>query len=275
MRHVRRRIQRGAAALGLEAGTCHRPYARSVTLGGVLAAMLAGCGGETKAVTGDPPAPAPIAGAATTTAASPMAGPVTAKVRRSVVPVFCSGPDTPDDFVGTGFRMRNGVVTASHVVAACPSGTTISFGNGNWGAVSTDDPRHDLALVTYQSPDNPAPNTDSDPKPLRPASRPAYVGEPLVLLGIPARSVIGNPFMHQVAATMGNVVATNHAQVLTSAEGAREMLRGAIEVAVPGVVPGQSGGPAIDSAGKVVGVIEGSSPGIATLIPVADITSLH
>ena len=52
----------------------------------------------------------------------------------SVVPVFCSGPDTPDDFVGTGFSLRNGVVTASHVVAACPSGTTISFRQSKLGS---------------------------------------------------------------------------------------------------------------------------------------------
>ena len=71
-------------------------------------------------------------------------------------------------------------------------------------------------------------------------------------------------------------MATNHTQVLTSATGAPETLRDAIEVAVPGVVPGQSGGPAIDSAGKVVGVIEGSaSSGIATLTPVTDLASLH
>ena len=139
-------------------------------------------------------------------------------------------------------------MTASHVVAACASGTTISFGNRNWGAVWADDPGHDLAPVTYQSPNNPVPNTDSDPKSLRPAQ--AYVGEPLVLLGIPARSVLANPFMPRVAATMGNVVAANHAQVLTSAQGAREMLRGAIEIAVPGVVPRRCGGRASDSAGR-------------------------
>jgi serine protease Do len=259
----------------LKEGTRHRGSARRAALGGVLAALLVGCGGQTKAVTGDPPGPASTPAASTTTAVSPVAGSVTAKVKRSVLPVSCSGPDGGNDFVGSGFRMRNGVVTASHVVAACPPGTTISFGNGNWGTVWTDDPSHDLALVLYQSPNNPAPNTEPDPKPLPLESRPAYVGEPLVLLGFPSLPVLGNPFKHQVAVAMGNVVATNHAQALTSAEGARETLRDAIEVAVPGVVPGQSGGPAIDSAGKVVGVIEGSASGIASLAPVADLTSLH
>ena len=56
---------------------------------------------------------------------------------------------------------------------------------------------------------------------------------------------------------------------------ARETLTDAIQVACPGVSPGESGGPAVDSAGKVVGVIEGSGSGIATLTPVTDLTSPH
>ena len=190
-------------------------------------------------------------------------------------------------------RVSNGVVTASHVVAACPPATalaptrvgamcsgrarrTISFGYGLWGTVSIDDPTHDLALVDYQSEVYPEPNTDPNPTPLRPESRPAYVGEPLALLGIPALPLLGNPFKRQVTVVQGSIVATNHTQVLTSATGDHETLRDAIEVAVPRVVPGQSGGPAIDSAGKVVGVIEGSAAsGIATLTPVTDLTSLH
>ena len=51
-------------------------------------------------------------------------------------------------------------------------------------------------------------------------------------------------------------------------------LRDAILVAVPGVVQGESGGPAVNSAGRVVGVIVGSAPGIATLTPVTSLTSL-
>ncbi|MGZ4182296.1 MAG: hypothetical protein ACXVUL_16630 [Solirubrobacteraceae bacterium] len=62
---------------------------------------------------------------------------------------------------------------------------------------------------------------------------------------------------------------------MTSAKEALETLRDTIQVAVPGVVQGESGGPAVDSAGNVVGVIEGSAAGIATLTPVTDLTSLH
>ncbi len=200
---------------------------------------------------------------------------VAARVKRSVLPVFCSDPDTAvKDFVGTGFRVSDGVVTASHVAADCPPGTTFSFGSGDGGTVSTD-PTHDVALLSYAESWNPG--SDPKPTPLRLESRPAYVGEPLALLGIPAFPLLGNPFKREVTVVIGHVVATNRNQVLTSAEGqgARETLTDAILVAVPGVVKGESGGPAVDSAGKVVGVIEGSAPGIATLTPATDLTSLH
>ena len=256
-------------------GSGYRPSTRSVALGGVLAAFLAGCGGQTKPVTDDTSAPSFTPAASTTKAVHPVAWPVISMVNRSVFPIFCSGPAAGDGFVGTGFWVRNGVVTASHVVAACPRGATISDGDGTDGTVSTDDPAHDLALVTYQGPGYPRQRTDPSPRPLGLESRPAYVGEPLALLGIPAFPLLGNPFKRQVETVTGNIVATNRTQVLWSATGAPETLRDVIEVAVPRVVAGNSGGPAIDSAGKVVGVIEGSASGIATLTPVTDLASLH
>jgi hypothetical protein len=116
---------------------------------------------------------------------------------------------------------------------------------------------------------------DPDPTPLRLQPKPVYVGEPLALLGIPELPLLGNRFKRSVTVRHGSVVATNRTQALTSAGGARETLRDAILVAVPGVVQGQSGGPAVDSAGRVVGVIEGSGSGIATLTPVTHVASLH
>jgi S1-C subfamily serine protease len=190
-----------------------------------------------------------------------------------VLPVSCFDPNAGDGFVGTGFRMKNGVVTASHVVGACPSGTTISFGYG-YGIVSIDDPTHDLAAVD-QVEVYPNPDTDPDPKTLQIEPRPAYVGQSLALLGIPAAPSFGSPFKHSVTVVPGTVVATHHPQVMTSAQGTRTTLKDTIEVAVPGIAHGQSGGPAIDSAGKVVGVIEGSRSGIATLTPAAHLKSLH
>jgi S1-C subfamily serine protease len=70
-------------------------------------------------------------------------------------------------------------------------------------------------------------------------------------------------------------VATNTTQVLTSDQGMRETLNNAIEVAVPGIAQGQSGGPAVDAAGRVVGMIEGGASGFATLSPVTVLPSPH
>jgi S1-C subfamily serine protease len=118
--------------------------------------------------------------------------------------------------------------------------------------------------------------TRDPPKPLQPESRPAYVGEPLALVGIPALGpALGGLFTLPVTVVQGTVVATNHPQVVTLADGGHETLVDAILVAAQGVVPGDSGGPAIDPAGNVVGVIAGSGPGVATLTPVTDLTSLH
>lgn len=215
--------------------------------------------------------PGTTAAPSLTTTASPAGWPVTTKVKPAVTPVFCSGPNAKS-FAGTGFRVSDGVVTASHVVAACPREATISLGFGTGGIVSTD-PNHDLALLTYT--EYPNPGTDPDPTPLRLETKPAYVGQRLALLGVPELPLLGNPFEREATVVTGEVVATNHTQVLTSVDGPPETLRDAILVAVPGIAQGESGGPAVNSAGKVVGVIEGSAPGIATLTPVTYITLLR
>lgn len=267
-------------------GAGSRPPARTAALGGVLAAVLAGCGGQTGTLTGDASDPALTAVAGDTSApaltvmpstpssARPVPGAVTGRVTGSVLPVSCSAdPNAGDGFVGTGFRTKHGVVTASHVVGACPSGTTISFGYG-YGTVSIDDPAHDLAVVD-QSGVYPNPDTDLSPKPLQLEPKPAFAGQGLALLGIPALPSLGSPFKRPVTVVPGTVVATHHAQLLTSAQGARRTLQDTIEVAVPGTAHGQSGGPAVDSAGKVVGVIVGGVSGIATLTPATHLKSVQ
>jgi len=244
---------------------------RRIALAGVVIVVMAGCGGQARTVSVVGSGPATTAAPSTKTAVSPVGWPVTARVKRSVTPVFCSGPNAKS-FVGTGFRVRDGVLTASHVVAACPPEATISLGWGTGGFVWTDR-THDLARLTYA--EYLHPNTDPDPPPLRLETKPAYVGQPLALLGIPELTSLDNPFEREATVVTGHVVATNRTQVLTSDEGPGERLRDAILVAVPGVVQGESGGPAVNSAGRVVGVIVGSAPGIATLTPVKSLKSLH
>lgn len=104
-------------------------------------------------------------------------------------------------------------------------------------------------------------------------SEPVRVGERVVLFGFPAgnRSAPDTPH--------GTVVATGETATLTSPEGLHETLTDAIAVNFSGtgtgtgVAPGDSGGPAIDAAGHVVGVIEGMNreTGTAYLTPAADV----
>ena len=126
-------------------GTGYRPFGR-VVLGGVLAALLAGCGDQTKPVTVVTSAASLKPAPSTVTVARPVPGRVISTAKRSVLPVSCSGPNAADGFVGTGFRVSHGVVTASHVVAACPPATTISFGYATFGTVSID-----ARLMTWHS----------------------------------------------------------------------------------------------------------------------------
>ena len=130
-------------------------------------------------------ASAATAASYTGSAARPLVGPVTARVEKSVLPVSYSNPNLGSDFMGTGFRVRTGVVMASHALVACPPATTIGLGDGT-GTVSTNDTIHDLALLRYQSPDPLRNSRNPNPKPLQQESRPAYVGESLALVGIPA-----------------------------------------------------------------------------------------
>jgi S1-C subfamily serine protease len=245
---------------------------RSLGVGAVLAALVVGCGGQAKSAPVVTDASSLPVTPSVTRAARSVPASVIARVKRSVLPVSCFDPNAGDGFLGTGFRVGYGVVTASHVVSACPPSATIDLGYGD-GAVLADDPTHDLALVTYREYRNG--NTGPGPMPLQQESRRARVGEPVALLGFPGLSSLGNPFKRQVRVLRGTIAATNHTQLLESSDGERNLLRNTIEVAVVGVAYGESGGPAVDSAGKVVGVIVGSASGIATLTPVTDLTSLH
>ena len=99
-----RRLCAAGRASEINLGTGYRRFGRRVALGAVLAAFLAGCGGQSETVTGDPSAPSLTAAPSTAAAVSPVWGPVTARVMQSVLPVFASDQNAADGFVGTGFR---------------------------------------------------------------------------------------------------------------------------------------------------------------------------
>jgi S1-C subfamily serine protease len=198
---------------------------------------------------------------------------VIARVENSVRSVYCDSSDALAEFTGTGFFVASGFVTASHVVAACPAGARILLGLDNDpdpaypAPVSIDDRTHDLALVAGHS-------LDSRGRTLQLELAPAHVGQRIALIGVPGLTGFSG-FQSRPEVVPGTVVSTNRTVHLTLSAGGRETLTDAIEVRATGVVPGDSGGPAINAAGQVVGMIEGSGQGITTLTPATDLMSLH
>jgi len=206
----------------------------------VVLLLLAGCGGSSRSDSADVPARA------------------VAAAERSIVPVRCTLPDGLP-LTGSGFQVANGFVTASHVVARCADGLgSTTFGPGVAAVIAVNDPQHDYALIQSVS--------------LLPRlgleTSPVFVGERIVLLGIPGDAQTAVAFPSPV---YGTVIATDRPVTLTGEPS--ESLADAIEVRIAAgqALPGNSGGPAIDAAGKAVGVIEGASGGLAILTPATDL----
>ena len=202
--------------------------------------ILAGCGGASRTDSADVP-PRAVAAA-----------------ERSIVPVRCTLPDGLQH-TGSGFQVADGFVTASHVVAQCANGGgSTTFGPGVAAAIAVNDPQHDYALIQSVS---------ILPR-LALETAPAFVGERIVLLGIPGDAQTAAAFP---TPAYGTVVATDRPVTLTGEQS--ERLGDAIEVNIAAgqALPGNSGGPAIDAAGKAVGVIEGASSGLAILTPITDL----
>jgi serine protease Do len=180
---------------------------------------------------------------------------VIANAEKAMVAIGCpSGAvlSSGSGFKATRFRL---IVTAAHVARACSAGGSLEIA-GERGQLAHLDPKHDLALVD-------SPSTSRGPS-LRFATRPAYPGEPVAILGFPGSS-------GQLVASRGILLATGR-RITTTDAGHRETLPDAIEVIGP-VGPGDSGGPVINAQGRVVGVIEVGSDNrrISYLTPAADL----
>jgi S1-C subfamily serine protease len=204
---------------------------------------LAGCGGGSSS---------------TTVASHPIAARAIARAERSMVRTQCTQAGG-EQFTGSGFQVATGIVTASHVVASCADGAaSATVGAGVAASVAVDDPQHDYAVLH---------STLSMPR-LGIEARPVSVGQQVVLIGIPGDQATGDAFPEAV---YGTVVAVNKPVTLRGEKS--ERLADAIEVSIAAgnAVPGNSGGPAIDAAGKVVGVFEGATSRVAILSPAADL----
>jgi S1-C subfamily serine protease len=204
---------------------------------------LAACGGSS---------------AITTVATHPVAARAIARAERAMVRAQCTQVGG-EQRTGSGFQLAAGIVTASHVMAPCADGAAAAtVGAGVAASVALDDPQHDYALLH---------SSLSMPR-LQLEKLPVSVGDQVVLLGIPGDQTTGNAFPEAV---YGHVVATKQPVTLRGEQ--TERLNDAIEVSIAAgsAVPGNSGGPAIDAAGRVVGVFEGATSSVAILTPAADL----
>jgi S1-C subfamily serine protease len=152
--------------------------------------------------------------------------PLAAKILKSVFTV------QTEDGLGAGFAgwVEDGqmyVVTAAHVVSEVGEQVTLERNNGSWGAgVVGMDKTHDLAVLRVSG--HPVSAAPLWQKPLRNRPRP---GDELLL--------VGSPFGLGGTVTSGVVSAVRPKLIQTDAA----------------ANPGNSGGPAVDRHGNVVGVL--------------------
>lgn len=194
---------------------------------------------------------------------APVPDAVVSTAQQSLMSIGCNLPGGTFQSQGTAWMVAGppqpslqgagSAVTASHVVTACGQGSQVQAFGPEGLSLGYNDVTHDLALVSVSG-------EISVPLPIE--TSPPHVGEQLALLGAAQQ---------QPEVTQGQVVAINVKQTL-SGEGSTETLADAIKVRAS-AIHGESGGPAIDAAGKVVGVIEGVDPSgaYATLTPVSDL----
>jgi S1-C subfamily serine protease len=246
---------------------------------GLLCVVCGGCGGATTFVhrrastarstqtTGTLPL-----GAAALKANRTFPQDVVAKVTPSVAEVEC-GLRGVYRFAGSGFVTSRGLVTALHVIRTClRSGIrtvriTLPYRPAEVETFNTavlrTDPTHDVALLELR--------TAYGALVLKPATRPPYFDEPVALFGFPGGERTTPDDL------VGAVLAVGVTVALTAPRGPPEVLRDAFGVNTVGVLPGDSGGPVVDSAGRVVGVIEGAAAaqGLMIATPASDYVALH
>lgn len=134
------------------------------------------------------------------------------------------------------------LVTANHVVAGqLGTGITISRKGGSWsGDISAVDPKHDLAVIRIDGSPAGAAALWQDPRGPRPQT-----GDELLLVGSPY-GLYGTVTTGIVSRVTGRVIQTDAA-----------------------ANPGNSGGPALDNQGHVVGVlVAGGGENINFAVPI-------
>ncbi len=146
---------------------------------------------------------------------------------RSSVFTIAAGRKFGSAFVAWRSNEGTFVITANHVVAGWDGPVTISRKKGTWdGEIVRRDPKNDLALVVFQGRPDGAPPLWQ--KPRRPKPK---VGDRLLL--------VGSPYGLGGSVTTGIVSRVTRKAIQTDAA----------------ANPGNSGGPAVDRKGRIVGVL--------------------
>jgi S1-C subfamily serine protease len=146
---------------------------------------------------------------------------------RSSVFTIAAGPHFGSAFVAWRNNEGTFLITANHVVAGWDGPITIQRKNGSWdGEIVRRDPKNDLALVVVEGRPDGAPPLWQRPQKPKPK-----VGDRLLL--------VGSPYGLGGTVTTGIVSRVTRKALQTDAA----------------ANPGNSGGPAVDRKGRVVGVL--------------------
>jgi hypothetical protein len=153
-------------------------------------------------------------------------------------------PKTAEGSSGTAFRIAPGqFVTNHHVVENCK---IMMVGGKQGGSVLEIDPKNDLALISV-------PNDSGETASIRTTR--TVLNEAVTAAGFPLQGAFSG-----IAITNGTVSRLSGLQGDT----------GQIQISAP-VQPGNSGGPLVDSAGNVIGVVSGKLNALKVAGAIGDI----
>jgi S1-C subfamily serine protease len=195
----------------------------------------------------DPLAPADVEQAIEDALASQTPGPpvaelVYAAVRPSIVLIEVEGTDIEGEEAnaeGTGVLVSDegDILTALHVVdGATTIRLTFADGSRSGGQVTGTDPEQDIAVVTADE---------------VPAVPPAVLGSPGSLRIGSDAYIVGNPFGLYGSMSVGVVSGLDR----TFRDPETDVVREGLIQVDAAVNPGNSGGPLLDGAGRVVGIV--------------------
>ncbi len=165
-------------------------------------------------------------------AALALRAPLPAAPPAAAVPGAAAAPAAPPRTSGSGVVVAPGrVVTNHHVVDGC---SRLQVAGRGAATLRASDPRADLALIDWEGADAEVGGT---PVALRDEA--AQVGEPVTVVGYPLAGLLSG-----INVTTG---------IVSSAGGPRGDRR-LLQITAP-IQPGNSGGPLLDGAGRLLGVV--------------------